>query len=120
HINMKLLDRIKIFTQLRNISSLVKGFQTSFFDAEYDKVEDEMFDAMLLERDKIITRSFSLMFNHPDANSYPNELAKALSSLLKYLNTDELILISHLKLDLFGNLEHEDKKVIKAYAELSK
>jgi hypothetical protein len=39
---------------------------------------------------------------------------------LTHLKTEKLTLISHLKLDFYGNLEHDYEKVISAYSKLSK
>jgi hypothetical protein len=117
---MKLIERNQIFETHKNIASLIKGFQKVFFDEEYDTENDEMFDALKLEAEKTNEASFNLMINHRDINSYPKELFEKLKALLEYLNTDKLILISHLKIDFFGNLEHDYEKVINAYKELSK
>ncbi len=117
---MKLLKRNQIFKQHKNITSLIKAFQEGFFDKEFDNVEDEMFDAILLENEKVKHSGFSLMINHLEIESYPKELAKNLKKLLKHLETERLILISHLKLDLFGNLEHNYEKINSAYFKLSK
>jgi hypothetical protein len=117
---MKLIERNQIFEQQKNISSLIKGFQKSFFDEDFDKVDDEMFDAILLETQKKKNSEFSLMLNHLDINSYPKVLAEKLKELLAFLKTEKLTLISHLKLDFYGNLDHDYEKVINAYSKLSK
>jgi hypothetical protein len=117
---MKLIERSQIFKQQKHISSLIKGFQESLFDEEFDKVDDEMFDAISLKIEKVKNTGFSIMLNHSDINSYPKELAKKLKELLTYLKTEKLTLISHLKLDFYGNLEHDYEKVINAYSKLSK
>jgi hypothetical protein len=117
---MKLIERSQIFIQQKNISSLIKGFQESFFDEEFDKVDDEMFDAISLKIEKVKNTGFIIMLNHNDINSYPKELAKKLKELLTHLKTEKLTLISHLKLDFYGNLEHDYEKVISAYSKLSK
>ena len=120
---MELIDRNQIFKKHKNIPSLIKELQQSLFNAEFvevHEVDEEMFDAISLENEKVKYSGFSIMLNHPEINSYPKELADKLIELLKFLNTEKLILISHLKLDFFGNLEHDYVKVINAYSELSK
>lgn len=117
---MNLIERNQIFQKYKNISSLINGFQKSFFDKDYDSTEDEMFDALKLGAEKNHESGFSLMINHKEINSYPKVLFEKLKTLLEVLNTDKLILISHLKIDFFGNLEHDYEKVINAYTELSK
>lgn len=117
---MELIDRNQIFRKQKNIPSLIKEIQQSFLDEEFENIDDEMFDAISLENEKVKYSSFSIMLNHSDINSYAKELAVKLIDLLKFLKTEKLILISHLKLDFFGNLEHDYLKVINAYSELSK
>lgn len=117
---MELIDRNQIFRKLKNIPSLIKEIQQSFLDEEFENIDDEMFDAISLENEKVKYSSFSIMLNHSDINSYAKELAVKLIDLLKFLKTEKLILISHLKLDFFGNLEHDYLKVINAYSELLK
>ena len=117
---MKLIERSQILIQQKNISSLIKGFQEIIFDEEFDKVDDEMFDAITLKIEKVKNTGFSIMLNHNDINSYPKKLAKKLKELLTHLKTEKLTLISHLKLDFYGNLEHDFEKVISAYSKLSK
>lgn len=117
---MDLIERNQIFRKLKNIPSLIKEIQQSFLDEEFENIDDEMFDAISLENEKVKYSSFSIMLNHSDINSYAKELAVKLIDLLKFLKTEKLILISHLKLDFFGNLEHDYLKVINAYSELSK
>ncbi|TAF08525.1 MAG: hypothetical protein EAZ75_10225 [Flavobacteriia bacterium] len=117
---MKLIDRIQVFKNQKNISSLIKEFQQSFFDEEFDTVDDEMFDAISLKNEKLNYSGFSIMLNHSEINSYPKVLSEKITEVLKFLKTEKLILISHLKLDFFGNLKHDYLKVINAYSELSK
>ena len=117
---MELIERNQIFRKLKNIPSLIKEIQQSFLDEEFENIDDEMFDAISLENEKVKYSSFSIMLNHSDINSYAKELAVKLIDLLKFLKTEKLILITHLKLDFFGNLEHDYFKVINAYSELSK
>ena len=116
---MKLIERKEIFETHKNIASLIKGFQKVFFDEEYDTEDDEMFDALKLDIDKIKNTGFSLMLQHNDINSYSKKLSEKLTALLSYLRVENLILLSHLKIDFFGNLEHDYEKVINAYSLLS-
>ena len=73
---MKLIERKEIFETHKNIASLIKGFQKVFFDEEYDTEDDEMFDALKLDIDKIKNTGFSLMLQHNDINSYSKKLSE--------------------------------------------
>jgi hypothetical protein len=75
---MKLIERSQIFKQQKNISSLIKGFQESIFDEEFDKVDDEMFDAMSLKIEKDGIKDIVIKIkNFTEMSSYlekPNQL----------------------------------------------
>ena len=100
---MKLIERKEIFKNYKNILSLIKDFQKAFFDQEYDNINDGEFDAIKLETKKVHNNSFVLGFNHSEINTFPKELSNKLTALFEFLNVNQLILISHLKLDFFGN-----------------
>jgi len=116
---MKFIEREQIFLTHKNISSLIKEFQTIFFDENVEENDFEMFDALTLKTEETTRKGFSLMINHKEIDSYSKALTNKLKALLGHLNTEKLILISHFKIDFFGNLKHDYEKVINAYETLS-
>ncbi|UWX68210.1 hypothetical protein NZD85_06335 [Empedobacter stercoris] len=117
---MKLIERKEIFQNYNNITSLIKGFQKAFFDEEYDNLEDEMFDALNLEPKKASNSTFNLSINHSVLDTFPKKLSERINCLFDFLNVEQFIIISHLKLDLFGNTEHDYDKVKNSYEQLKK
>src|SRR5690606_2507007 len=115
---MKVINRNNIFQNYLEIRKLISNFQNAFFDEEYDSKEDEMFDVLSFEN-KIETENFSVRVPNNNLENHPEKLTEKIKSLLDFLNVKELIIISHLKLDFFGNLEHDFPKVINAYKKLS-
>ncbi|MCA4782689.1 hypothetical protein IF125_10530 [Empedobacter stercoris] len=115
---MKVINRNNIFQNYLEIRKLISNFQNAFFDEEYDSKEDEIFDALSFEN-KIETENFSVRVPNNNLENHPDKLTEKIKSLLDFLNVKELIIISHLKLDFFGNLEHDFPKVINAYKKLS-
>jgi hypothetical protein len=81
---MKLVKREQVFEQHEKIAGLIKGFQDSFFDEMFDRVEDEMFDAIKLVAPKGNESWFNLMIYHKEINSYPQNLAGKLKALLRH------------------------------------
>lgn len=116
---MKLIERRVIFETYKNIAGLIKSFQKRSFDEEYDAADDEMFDALKLDVDNRKSTGFVLMIQHKDIYSYTKRLSEKLVALSRYLRVDKFILISHFKIDFFGNVEHDYEKVINAYSLLS-
>jgi hypothetical protein len=117
---MILIERKKIFQTYNNITSLIKGFQKAFFDEENDSLEDEMFDALNFEPKKASNSSFNLSVNHNILDTFPEQLSERINGLFDLLNVEQFIIISHLKLDLFGNTDHNYDKVKNSYEQLKK
>jgi hypothetical protein len=114
---MKKINRNETFKNYKTIAFLVSDFQKEMYDEEYH--EKNWFDALSYCSEKITTESFSVMVRSNNLNEHSKNLAEKLKTLLNYLNTEKLILISHLKIDFFGNLEHDYEKVVKSYSKLS-
>ncbi len=117
---MKLIKRKEVFEKHKNILSWINCFQKACFDEEYDEINNEMFDVLRFETKQIKNNSFILSFNHNKINSFSEELAQKLILLFEFLNVKELILMSHLKVNFFGNIEHDNENVINSYSELKK
>ena len=111
---MKAINRKDIFEKHPKIKALISDFQSAFFDNDYDSKEDEMFDALNFENE-IETENFCIRVPNKDLEKHAEKLSKKLRELTKFLKADDLIIISHLKLDYFGNLEHDFPNVINAY-----
>ncbi|UOE37025.1 hypothetical protein [Chryseobacterium oryzae] len=116
---MRTINRNEVFQNFPKIRDLISNFQNAFFDDEYDSKDDEMFDAINYEN-KFETENFSLRVPNKNLEKHSEKLAEKIKQLLDFLKTNELIIISHLKLNFFGNLENDYPKVINAYEKLSK
>ena len=75
---------------------------------------------LILSQKKTSNSSFNLGINHSVLETFPKKLSERINSLFDFLNVEQFIIISHLKLDLFGNTEHDYDKVKNAYEQLKK
>ena len=117
---MQLIERNKIFTDYKSIHSLIHQFQLPFFDESEDVIKDEIFDALGFDFQEIKRASFDLMIKHIDINTYSRKLSDSLKELLNYLNCKNLIILSHLKIDFFSQIEfHDFEKVVDSFKKLS-
>lgn len=119
HKQMKVINRKEVFEKYPKIRALISDFQNAFFDDEYDSKEDEMFDAINFEK-KIETENFSVRVPNKNLEKHTEKLSLKIGELTEFLKANELLIISHLKLNYFGNLEHDFPNVIKAYKKLAK
>ena len=115
---MKKINRKEIFENYEKIAFLISYFQKSMYDEEYD--EKKWFDAINYNVKENPRESFTVMVNSENLNEHSKNLITKLKSLLKKLNSKKLIIVSHLKLDFFGNLNHDYEKVTNAYSKLTK
>ena len=113
---MELINRNEIFQKNPNITNLIISFQKVINGEDNFEEVDEMFDAINLPSNKSKNTGFNLMLFHENIDTYSGLLSLKLKELLGFLKTENLILISHLKIDYFGNLEHDYEKVKNAYA----
>src|SRR5690606_41505934 len=68
---------------------------------------------------KIENENDTIRLPNNNLDNHTEKLIEKIISLHDFLNVKELIIISHLKLDFFGNLEHDFPKVINDYKKLS-
>lgn len=115
---MKTFNREEIFQKFEIIRNFVANFQLHFFDEEYDSKEDEMFDALNFTGE-IEKKGYSLRVPSKTILEHSKNLSVKIKELGSFLNTKEFIILSHLKLDFFGNLNHSYSKVQKSYVALS-
>lgn len=118
---MKLISRNQVFEKQNNLAKLIRRFQKDCFDEEYDNLENETFDILIFDLQEIEYESFIIEVNHKDLETYTKIISKKLIKLLEVLNSKELTLISHLKLDFFEGIEYlEDVRILENYSKLSK
>ncbi len=116
---MKLISRNQIFEKQSNLAKLIFNFQKDFFD-EDDDIEDEMFDILQFQLNNVEYEFFIIEINHTEIKTYSKILSEKLTYLLKYLNVNEMTLISHLKLDFYLGIEHiENLQIMNSYRKLS-
>lgn len=122
------INRKTVFELHRNIAEEISGIQRAFYhddlsmyENEAEKIEYlELFDAKDIKIDK--TKKFYkvLALDYSDLNTFTKVLSDNLISLLTELDIQNLIIISHYKINFFGNLEIKHKPLKKAYEELNK
>lgn len=124
-----LTTRNEIVKAKRIIGSELTKIQNMFFDEEMlqhykDDNEEllywDMFDHY--EKDEIEYSTFNkiIRLGHNNIDTFTNRLTEKLIELFQYINATEFIIISHLKLDFFGNRENKFKPLKKAYKKLEK
>nr|WP_294859214.1 hypothetical protein [uncultured Fluviicola sp.] len=59
-----------------------------------------------------------ISFDHSDLETYPEKLSKKLITLFSDLNTNKLLIITHLKINLFGNLNTQHPHLKQVYKDL--
>jgi hypothetical protein len=124
-----LTTRNEIIETKRIIGSELTKMQNVFFDEETlqfykDDYEEhlywEIFDNY--KKDEIGYSTFNkiISLKHSDIDTFTNKLTEKLIELFKTVNVAEFIIISHLKLDFFGNRDSNFKPLKKAYETLEK
>jgi hypothetical protein len=115
---MQLIERKQVFESQKNIAKLIRSYQKDFFDEGEDSLEDEMFDLMKLNFEEVECENFVVEINHSELENYPKILTEKLIKLFEFLKAKDFVIISHLKLEFFSNLEHDFEKVINSYEKL--
>ncbi len=124
-----LTTRQKIVETRRIISSELTKMQKVFYDEEmlnYYKEDDEehlyleMFDFIDFETIEYKTYNKIIGINHYDIDTFTTKLSEKLTELFKTIEVEEIFVVSHLKLDFFGNRENKYKPLVKAYKKLEK
>lgn len=125
----KFTPRNEIFRTKSIISSELAKMQKEFYDEEmlqYYKDDNEeylyweQFDCLKNEEIEYSTFNKIIGLNHSDIDTFVNKLTAKLTELFKSINTNDFIIISHLKLDFFGNRDNKFKPLKNAYIKLEK
>lgn len=123
---IKLCTRKEITDNKKVISSVLTEMQQVFYEDDLYPHEDEneakdyknQFDVLNNEiidyetYDKVI----GLEITHID--TYTAELSNKLTTLFSKINAKEFIIISHLKVDFFGNRDDNDERLVNSYKKL--
>ena len=124
-----LTTRNEIVNTKRIISSELTKIQKVFYDEEilkYYKDDNEehlyweKFDCIKNEVKDYSTFNKIIGLDHSDIDTFTNKLTGKLSELFKKINATDFIIISHLKLDFFGNRDNNFKPLKNAYSKLEK
>lgn len=114
---MRTITRKQVFEQYVVIASLIADFQRQFFDPEYNDANNPMYDALHYPNtgEELYYDNFITLLPHDDIHLYPDDLATCLRQLLSDLGCEELLILSFMKMDLFGNTAHQDKELVQAH-----
>jgi len=124
-----LTTRNEIVKTKRIISSELTKMQKVFYDEEilqYYKDDNEehlyweQFDCLKNEEIDYSTFNKIIGLNHTDIDTFVNKLTAKLTELFQIVNALDFIIISHLKLDFFGNRDNKFKPLKNAYKKLEK
>lgn len=124
-----LITRNEIVKTKRIIGSELTKMQKAFYDEEIlqhykDDNEEhlywEQFDCIKNEEKDYTTFNKIISLNHSDIDTFTEKLTGKLTELFEMLNINEFIIISHLKLNFFGNRNNNFKPLKKAYKALEK
>ncbi len=124
-----LTSRNEIVKTKRIIGSELTKMQKAFYDEEmlqYYKDDNEehlyweKFDCIKNEETNYSTFNKIIGIGHSDIETFTNKLSGKLTELFKTINATDLIIISHLKLDFFGNRDNNFKPLKEAYKTLEK
>lgn len=124
-----LTTRKSIIEEKKVIGSVLTKIQKTFFDeADLQFYKDdneehlywELFDCI---NNKIInynthTKIFGL--KHPDIDTFVTKLTEKLTELFQKFNLTDFIVLSHLKINFFGNRDNNFKPLKDAYSKLEK
>lgn len=124
-----LTTRNKIVETKKIIGSELTKMQKAFYDEDmlqYYKDDNEEhlylegFDFLNKEVFEYETHNKIIGLNHSDINTFTTELTKNLSELFHKIGATEFYIISHLKLDFFGNRDNKFKPLVSSYKKLEK
>lgn len=122
------INRQTVFELHKNITEEISGIQRALYDNDLSMYEGEtekneyleLFDAKHIEVSKIKKYYKVLAFEYSDLNTFTKVLSDNLLSLMTELDIRNLIIISHYKINLFGNLKIKHKPLKQAYEDLYK
>ncbi|MFY7838826.1 MAG: hypothetical protein ACOVP7_01070 [Lacibacter sp.] len=122
-----LLTRKEILQSKHIIGSEITKLQQSFFDEELlqeykeddkEQLYREMFDCVNDSVTDYETHNSIIGLEHTDISSFTTAVSEKLKELFQTIGTDEVYILSHLKLDLFGNRDNQFKSLVQAYEKL--
>lgn len=126
---IELAKRSKILSRKKIIASEIHKIQKSFYDEELlqeykDSNEEhvywEMFDALQCEPLSHPKFEKIIGIAHSHLDSYTDKLSEKIAEIFQIIGAKEFVIVSHLKLDFFGNRNNTFKPLQKAYAKLEK
>jgi len=126
---IKLEKRKIIFEEKKIIASELSKIQSAFFDKETlqlyredneEKIYLEKFDILNGKSVEVKTYNKVIGLHHKNINTFTKILSDRIKKLLEHTNTNELILISHLKIDFFGNRSNNYPPLTMSYSKLEK
>lgn len=126
---LTLVTRQEIAAQKTIIASEIISLQRSFYDEEAleayreDGEEDlywEIFDLLQGKPESYQSFHKIIGLNHSDLGSYTQLLVSRLQQLADHLQIQEWIVLSHLRLDFFGNRDNDYAPLEQAYQSLEK
>lgn len=122
---VKLISRTDVFEKYPHIGRLVSEFQKALDDGadpEYcaiDSEEDQSLkDAIIFNLEPVKTFNEVIGIDENNIDIFPSLLANELAALFNILGIEELIVISHYRMNFFGNLKNKFAPLKKAYRQL--
>ncbi|MCB0507669.1 MAG: hypothetical protein R2739_09235 [Chitinophagales bacterium] len=121
------ISRIEIFHHKKIIASEISKLQKAFYDdeEEYSNSEDtrlyiKQFDALQYEELTYATFNKIISINHHEIETFTVKLSEHLKCIFQFINSRKIFVLSHLKLDLFGNKSNKYAPLENAYQKLEK
>jgi hypothetical protein len=124
-----LITRNEIINKRRIIGSELTKMQNVFYDEEmlqYYKNDNEehlyleMFDHYKKDEIEYSTFNKIIGLKHSDIKTFTSKLTEKVIELFQAINATDFYIISHLKLDFFGNRDNNYKPLKDAYKKLEK
>jgi len=124
-----LITRKEITKNKRIISSELSKMQKVFYDEDIleiykedneEQIYQEKFDFMQAEIIEYKTFSKIIGLNYSDINIFTAKLSTKLEELFQTIGGDNFFIISHLKVDFFGNRENDFEPLVQSYKKLEK
>lgn len=109
------IKRKDIFGNYPTIEALISDFQRQFFDPEYNEKSDPAYDLLdyPISEGELYHGNCITTLLYGDIHKYPAALTRSLHALLKKLDCKQLIILSFVKLDLFGQAVHQHKDMLR-------
>ena len=109
-----LISRKRIFDKYHKIAEEISTMQRQFYDddpvcfaSEYDRIEYKTsFDAKDIHIETTKKLYSVLSFPHEDIETFPSALSQKLTTLFAELAVEQLVMISHFKMNFVGNLNN--------------